>query len=96
MGGNALRALVDEGSVLLPGVWDALSARLVHRAGIPAAFVSGYAVSGTLLGLPDFGYLTQTEITDAARDLVAAVPGVPVIVEGLRFFRKGLVLPKVW
>ena len=75
MGGNALRALVDEGSVLLPGVWDALSARLVHRAGIPAAFVSGYAVSGTLLGLPDFGYLTQTEMADVARRISAAKIG---------------------
>lgn len=81
MGGNALRALVDEGSVLLPGVWDALSARLVHRAGIPAAFVSGYAVSGTLLGLPDFGYLTQTEMADVARRISAANPDLLLVVD---------------
>ena len=81
MGGNALRALVDESSVLLPGVWDALSARLVHRAGIPAAFVSGYAVSGTLLGLPDFGYLTQTEMADVARRISAANPDLLLVVD---------------
>ena len=47
-------------SVLMPGVWDALSGLLAAEAGFTAAFLSGYCVSGTLLGLPDFGYLTQT------------------------------------
>jgi 2-methylisocitrate lyase-like PEP mutase family enzyme len=81
MGGNALRSLIDEGSVLLPGVWDALSARLVHRSGMPAAFVSGYAVSGTLLGLPDFGYLTQTEMAEVARRISAANPELLLVVD---------------
>jgi 2-methylisocitrate lyase-like PEP mutase family enzyme len=43
------------------GVYDALSTRLADRA--------GFSVSATLLGEPDFGYPTQTEIADTARRL---------------------------
>ncbi|MBW3580101.1 MAG: isocitrate lyase/PEP mutase family protein [Actinobacteria bacterium] len=65
----------------MPGVWDALSARVAHQAGFATVFVSGYATSGTLLGLPDFGYLTQTEMADAARRVCGAVPGAAVVVD---------------
>ncbi|HTO68252.1 MAG TPA: oxaloacetate decarboxylase [Myxococcota bacterium] len=63
------------------GVWDALSARLAERAGFELLFLSGFAVAGTKLGEPDFGLLTQTEMLDTARRVVAAVR-VPVIVDG--------------
>ena len=65
----------------MPGVWDALSARVAHQAGFATVFVSGYATSGTLLGLPDFGYLTQTEMADAARRVCRAVPEAAVVVD---------------
>lgn len=81
MGGQALRQLVDGRSALLPGIWDALSGRLVRQAGFPAAFVSGYAVSGSLLGLPDFGYLTQTEMAEVARRIHAANPDLMMVVD---------------
>ena len=79
---DQLRALADGAAPLvLPGVYDGLSARLAAQVGFGALVVSGYSVAASRLGLPDFGYLTQTEVTDAARDLIAAVPGVPVIVD---------------
>lgn len=65
----------------MPGVWDALSARLVAAAGCSTAFLSGYCVSGTLLGQPDFGLLTQTEMADVARRVCAAAPGLGVVVD---------------
>lgn len=65
----------------MPGVWDALSARLVHQAGFTTAFVSGYAVSGTLLGVPDIGYLTQTEMAEVARRTCGANPGLDLVVD---------------
>jgi 2-methylisocitrate lyase-like PEP mutase family enzyme len=68
-------------SVLMPGVWDALSARLAEQAGFGTVFLSGYAVSGTLLGLPDFGYLTQTEMAEVARRVCTANPGLEVVVD---------------
>ena len=65
----------------MPGVYDALSARLAADAGFPVAFLSGYATSATLLGLPDFGYLTQGEMADVARRVCRAAPEVAVIVD---------------
>jgi methylisocitrate lyase len=68
-------------AVMMPGVWDALTARLGARAGFDTVFLSGYCVSGTLLGLPDFGYLTQTEMAEVARRVCAANPGLDVVVD---------------
>lgn len=73
--------LQNRESVLMPGVWDALSARLVAAAGFSTAFVSGFAVSGTLLGRPDVGYLTQPEMADVARRVCAAAPTLSCIVD---------------
>ena len=68
-------------SVLMPGVWDALSARLAAQAGYSTVFLSGYCVSGTLLGAPDFGLLTQTEMAEVARRVCTANPGLNVVVD---------------
>lgn len=80
--GEALRQRLADGEpVLMPGVWDALSARIAAAAGFSTVFVSGYCVSGTMLGLPDFGYLTQVEMAAVAQRVCAAVPGVAVVVD---------------
>ena len=63
------------------GVWDVLSAKLAERAGFSTVVLSGYAVSASHLGEPDFGLLTQTEILDVARRVCRAV-GIRVIVDG--------------
>jgi 2-methylisocitrate lyase-like PEP mutase family enzyme len=83
MDGDRIRQLLTDGTtVLMPGVWDALSARLAAEAGFEVCFVSGYASAATLLGLPDFGYLTQTEIAEVARRVCASVPQLAVVVDG--------------
>ena len=83
MNGDRIRELLNGGTtVLMPGVWDALSARLAAEAGFEVCFVSGYASSASLLGLPDFGYLTQTEIAEVARRVCTAVPQMAVVVDG--------------
>ncbi|MFZ4720996.1 MAG: isocitrate lyase/PEP mutase family protein [Ilumatobacteraceae bacterium] len=82
MSGTTLRwRLSASESVLMPGVWDVLSARLAEQAGFGTVFLSGYAVSGTLLGLPDFGYLTQAEMAEVARRVCGANPGLDVVVD---------------
>ncbi|KAF3773839.1 Carboxyvinyl-carboxyphosphonate phosphorylmutase [Nymphaea thermarum] len=48
-----------EGIVLMPGCYDALSTAIVQKSGFSAGFISGYALSASLLGKPDFGLLTQ-------------------------------------
>ncbi len=82
MSADRLRALADgDRPLVLPGVYDGLSARLAVQAGFPALVVGGFSVAASRLGMPDYGFLTQTEISDAARDICAAVPGVPVVVD---------------
>lgn len=77
-----LTARLDAGeSVLLPGVWDPLSARCAAEAGFGHAFVSGFAVAGAYLGVPDVGLLTQTEVADVARRINLAVPGLGLVVD---------------
>ena len=76
------RRLAGGESVLMPGAWDALSARLAAEAGFTTVFLSGYCVSGTQLGLPDYGLLTQTEMAEQARRTTAANPGLEVVVDG--------------
>jgi 2-methylisocitrate lyase-like PEP mutase family enzyme len=82
MTAHSLRAELAAGhSVLMPGVWDALSARLAGGAGFGTVFLSGYCVSGTLLGMPDVGYLTQTEMAEVARRVCGANPELSVVVD---------------
>jgi methylisocitrate lyase len=82
MNGDDLRARLGTGEpVLMPGVWDAMSARLCRRAGHEVAFLSGYCTSATLLGLPDFGYLTQGEMAEVARRVCRSAPDLMVIVD---------------
>ena len=52
---------------MLGGVYDGLTTRLAEQAGFEVLFIGGFSVAATLLGEPDFGYLTQTEMADAAR-----------------------------
>jgi methylisocitrate lyase len=64
----------------LGGVYDGLSTRLAHQAGFEVMFVGGLSVAATMLGEPDFGYLTQTEIADTARRL-CRLTDRPVLVD---------------
>src|SRR3989442_15089528 len=74
------RALVEHGTLIMPGVYDALSDKIAARAGFEVIFITGYSVSATLLGEPDFGLLPQTEVVGAARRICSVVDP-PVIVD---------------
>ena len=77
-----LRDSISTGTpVLMPGVWDPLSALLAEQAGFDAVFLSGFALAGTFLGEPDIGIIGQADMADAARRVCAAVPGVSVVVD---------------
>lgn len=66
--------------IVLPGVFDALSARIAEQVGFDAMFQTGYGSSATLLGMPDFGFLNAGETLDNARRIIRAV-SVPVLVD---------------
>ena len=73
-------ALAEHGQLIMPGVYDALSAKIAARAGFEVIFITGYSLSATLLGEPDFGLLTQTEVVASAQRICAVVD-TPVIVD---------------
>ena len=74
------QALAQHGQLIMPGVYDALSAKIAARAGFEVIFITGYSLSATLLGEPDFGLLTQTEVVNAAQRICSVVD-TPVIVD---------------
>jgi methylisocitrate lyase len=79
---DTLRSRLSGGeSVLMPGVWDQLSALLAQQAGFSTVFVSGFAVAGTLLGEPDIGIVNQSHMADVAKRVCAAVPDMCVVVD---------------
>jgi len=66
--------------IVLPGVFDALSAKIAEHVGFDAMFQTGYGSSAALLGMPDFGLLNSGETVDNAMRIIRAVR-VPVLVD---------------
>ena len=66
--------------IVLPGVFDALSAKIAQHVGFEAMFQTGYGSAASLLGLPDFGFLNAGENIENARRIIRAVD-LPVIVD---------------
>lgn len=75
-----LRAALARGPLTVPSCYDALGFRMIHQAGFPAAFLSGFSVSAARLGVPDAGLLSYGELAGQARDVAAAAP-LPLIVD---------------
>jgi len=79
---TTIHRLIDEDAVLLlPGVYDAWSAKILQSCELKAAFISGFGVSATLLGEPDLGLLTPPEMARKAGQICTAVPDLPVIAD---------------
>ena len=77
----ALRRLLARGPTLfVPGCYNALTARILEHAEFPAVYMTGYGTSLSLLGLPDAGLATATEMQLNARYIASAV-SVPVIAD---------------
>lgn len=72
--------LAKPGILVLPGVYDALSARLAALVGFEAIFTSGFGLSASALGLPDMGLMTMTESLNGVRHIVRGVD-VPVVAD---------------
>ena len=79
---DRLRQLLAQPDVVVtPGCFDALSAKLIERAGFGATFMGGFAVSAARLGMPDTGLISYAEMVDQGRNICAAV-SIPVIGDG--------------
>ncbi len=80
-GAARLRALLDSGqTIVAPGAFSPLAARLVEEAGFPAVYMTGFGTSAELIGRPDVGLLTMTEMTGNARRIADCVD-IPVIAD---------------
>ena len=66
--------------LVIPGVFDAIGAKIAQKAGFDAMFQTGYGTSATLFGMPDYGFIGSTETVENARRICRAV-SVPVIVD---------------
>jgi len=79
--GRKLKDLMREQKFLVtPGITTALHAMIVEKAGFDFVYTGGYDVSLTLLGLPDVGLITETEMVANARNIARSV-SVPVIAD---------------
>jgi 2-methylisocitrate lyase-like PEP mutase family enzyme len=67
-------------ALLLPGVANALAARIVADQGFTAAYVTGAGIANTFLGVPDIGLVTVTELAQHVAAIRAAFPG-PLVVD---------------
>lgn len=60
--GHKLREILERpGILVLPGIYDCIGAKLIEQLGFEVVFTSGFGISGSTLGRPDFGFLTATE-----------------------------------
>jgi methylisocitrate lyase len=79
---KTLKQLINDPTkpLVIPGVYDAISAKIAQKVGFEAMFQTGYGTSATLFGMPDYGFIGATETTENARRICRAV-SVPVIVD---------------
>lgn len=67
------KILAREKTILLPGAYDALSAKILKQGGFDVVYMTGSGVTASLLGMPDVGLLTMTEMINQARNIVNAI-----------------------
>ena len=93
---KSIRKLLQNKSkpLVIPGVYDAIGAKIVEKVGFEAMFQTGYGTSATLLGMPDYGFIGSTETVDNARRICHAV-SVPVIVDADTGYGNALTVDKL-
>lgn len=78
----SLRQMMEQpGPLVAPGVYDGLTARMAESLGFNAAYVTGFGISTTLLGTPDIGLTTMTELVGVI-GRIASVTRFPLIADG--------------
>jgi len=72
--------LAAPGIIVAPGAYDALSARLIEQAGFDVVYMTGSGAANSLLGQPDLGLTTMTEMANQAARITAAI-SLPVVAD---------------
>ncbi len=86
--GSLFRKALQEAPLVIPGAYNALVARMAEEMGFRAVYQSGAALSAAVAAVPDVGLMTQTEFSEQARYLTAAVD-IPVISDADTGFGNG-------
>jgi 2,3-dimethylmalate lyase len=73
--------ILDRKVLVMPGAYDALSAKVIEKAGFQAIQCSGYGIAASVLGLPDVGILSMAEMLSQTRAICNAV-NVPCMADG--------------
>src|SRR5262245_34503735 len=73
--------LVTPGVIRSLGAHDVFCARLVEAAGLESVFIGGFGTSASMLGLPDVGFISLSEMADAVRRMASRV-SIPVVADG--------------
>jgi len=78
----SIRERLENGNdiIILPGVYDALTAKIAEEVGFETAFQTGYGTSASLLGMPDFGFLNAGETLENAKRIINSV-SIPILVD---------------
>ncbi|AEG01121.1 isocitrate lyase/PEP mutase family protein [Methylomonas methanica] len=78
---NILRHMIEQPGIhAAPAVYDCIGALAAERAGFDFIFSSGFGIAASLLGKPDFGYLTASEMIDAAKRIAGSV-AIPLLAD---------------
>jgi 2-methylisocitrate lyase-like PEP mutase family enzyme len=72
--------LKSEETLIVPGCYNAMTAKILEQVGFPAVYMTGYGTSLSLLGMPDAGFATMTEMHLNARYIANAID-VPLIAD---------------
>jgi methylisocitrate lyase len=75
-----LRRAIKRGCVMMPGAFNAATARLVERCGFSAVYISGAGLANATAGVPDIGLLTLTEVAQLASYIADAV-SIPALAD---------------
>jgi 2-methylisocitrate lyase-like PEP mutase family enzyme len=87
---RSLDALLKSRDILVvPGAYDAFSARLITQQGFPAVYLTGFGTTASLLARPDLGFITLTEMCLVVRNICQAID-VPLIADSESGFGNAL------
>ena len=75
------KLLAQKDIIVMPGCYDALTAKLIEKEELNAGFMSGFAVSSTKLGMPDAGLISFSEMAEQVRN-ICNVTSIPIIFDG--------------
>ncbi|WP_413163290.1 isocitrate lyase/PEP mutase family protein [Capilliphycus salinus ALCB114379] len=79
--GNQLRTRLEQSEILvIPGIYDCLSAKIAEQLGFEVVATSGFGIAASSLGLPDYGFLTATEMFYSIGRIVRSI-NIPLIAD---------------